>query len=339
MRLFVPLLLAYSVSLAGQSQSSAPVPSPEPSTVPIEIPAQEALAHRIGHDKPVYPRFALAAGVSGTVKAILTINSDGYPDLGGPVYGPPPLLASTRAWIAASKFRPFLRDGEPVDVTTTLPVVFTLPPGTHSAHPPAVLRQRNITSTIEREGPDSPPRAHWSRLSPAVRDWIARYQQVVTSGHKPASPDIPFGQIVASESYAPPLTQMPDNLAIYPISLTLPHRRLYLLFDFSKICVKTNCLIGLLDESPAGVSLALSTLGIDVDLHRRYDSPYPDVLIWSDSGQEGISSISGYSYYGGQWGQLYCGTDDANEDSERDEEIAEHHGTHIPQPPLVTLCK
>jgi hypothetical protein len=330
MRFLVPLLLVSSISLAAQS--------PEPSPEPIPISGNEALAHRIGQDKPVYPRFALAAGVSGTVKAILTINSGGYPLLGGPVTGPRSLLASARDWIEVSKFRPFLRDGQPVTVTTTLPIVFALPPGAHPAHPPSALYERNVTSTIEREGRDSPPRVRWSTLSPAMRDWLARYQQAVTRGDKPAAPGLPFDQVVAAENDAAPLKQMPGNIALYPIPLNVPGHRLYLLFEFT-VCVKTNCLIGPVEESPAGVHMLFDQLGVDIDLHRRHDSPYPDVLIWADSGAAGISDISGFSYYGGQWGQLYCGTHDANEEFERDEQIADRHRASDPMPPLVTLCK
>jgi hypothetical protein len=337
MRILVPLLLISSHVLAAQLPATTGTPSPVPT--PIQISPQEALAHRIGHDKPTYPHFALAAGVSGTVKAIVTINSDGSPVLGGAVTGPPSLLASARAWIAASRFRPFMRDGQPVAVTTTLPILFSLPPGAHSAHPLAVFYQRNITTTIEHEGSETPPRAHWSSLSPAMRDWLTRYQKFAASGAKPASADIPYDQVVAGETDAPTLTQIPGNIALYPVPTAAPGHRLYMLFEFSKVCVKTNCLIALLDESPTGVSIAVNQLGVDVDLHRRHDSPYPDVLIWSDTGQPGISTISGYSYYGGEWGQLYCGMDDAAEDSERDEAIADRRGAHIAQPPLVTLCK
>jgi hypothetical protein len=340
MRLFAPLLLGCALSLAAQSptlpQTSAP-PS-ETSPAPIQVSPQEALAHRIGHDKPIYPRFALVAGVIGTVKIPVTISAEGSAAISGPVTGPPSLLASASAWVNAGKFRPFLRDGQPVPVTTTLPVVFTLPPGAHSAHPPPVLYPRNVTRTVEREGPDSPPRARWSQLSPALHDWLARYQVAVATLDQPATgSNSAFDEALAREA-APPLMQIPGNIALYPVPLASPQPRLYLLFEFSHGCAKTNCPIFLLEDSPAGIRLLLHESGVDVDLHRR-DSSYPDLLFWSDSGHAGISNIAGFSYYAGEWGQLYCGIDDANEDSERDEEIADHHGAHVAQPPLVTLCK
>ncbi|MGB0051827.1 MAG: energy transducer TonB, partial [Terracidiphilus sp.] len=336
MRFLVPLLLASSISLA--AQAPAPTATPSPSPAPIPISPQEALAHRIGHNKPAYPRFALAAGVTGTVKFMVTIGPDGVIQQHGTPTGPPSLLAPAQDWMAASKFRPFLRDGQPVTVTTLLPVVFQLPPGAHSAHPLAALYQRNIATTIDREGRDNPPRVKGSTLSPQMVDWLTRYEAAIDD-HTIQAPDTTLDQIVARESAAPRLKTMPGNLAIYQIPLALPHHALYLLFEFSDRFGKSNCPLVLLEESPAGVHTLISQPGLEVDVHRRRDSPYPDLLIWTDSGQPGISSISGYSYYGGEWGQLYCGTDDANEDSVRDEAIADRRGAHPVQPPLVTLCK
>lgn len=169
-------------------------------------------------------------------------------------------------------------------------------------------------------------------------DWLTRYEAAIDD-HTIQAPDTTLDQIVARESAAPRLKTMPGNLAIYQIPLALPHHALYLLFEFSDRFGKSNCPLVLLEESPAGVHTLISQPGLEVDVHRRRDSPYPDLLIWTDSGQPGISSISGYSYYGGEWGQLYCGTDDANEDSVRDEAIADRRGAHPVQPPLVTLCK
>jgi len=334
MRLLATLLFACALSVSAQSPPS----SQETLLAPVEIPGQETLAHRIGHDKPVYPRFALAAGVSGIVKASLVIGPDGSIEKQADITGPPSLIASAQAWVAASHFRPFLLDGQPVAVHTTLPVVFRLPSGGHFAHPLPAIYQRNVTTTIDREGRDNPPRVRWPALSPAMHDWIARYEAALSSG-KISDVGASLDEIIAREDGAKPLDRTPANLANYQIPLTRPGHRLYLFFEFSDRCGKSNCPLVLLEESPTGVHTVVSQMSLEADLHRRHDSPYPDILIWSDTGHAGISSISGYSYYGGQWGQLYCGTDDANEDSERDEEIAEHRGARIAQPPLVTLCK
>jgi hypothetical protein len=334
MRFLVPLLVVSSFSLAAQPPNLSWPPS-------VPISTQEALAHRIGHDKPVYPRFALAAGISFTFHVPVSIWEDGTVHVEGPLTGPPSLIGSAQAWINSAKFRPFLRDGQAISVTTTLPIAFQVPPGAHTAHPPPALYQRNISLTIARDGPDAPPRVRWSAVSPAMRAWLARYQAAIPIADAPMQGNL-FDSILARENTAPPLTQMPDNVVLYTIPLPVSNHRLYLLFEFSHGCAKSNCPIFLLDESSAGVQIVANDLGFQVDLHHRHDSPYPDLLFWSDvlrPEHSGISEISGFSYYGGQWGRLYCGTDDANEDFDRDEQIADRRRVPAPQPPLVTLCK
>jgi TonB family protein len=327
MRFIAACLLGPAVVLAAQSSA----PSPQP----IPVTPQEILSHRIGHDNPVYPRFALAAGIEGDVKVQVAISADGSVQSQGEATGPPSLIPSALSWIAAGKFRPFLRDGNAVAVSATLPVAFRLPQNSHSAHPLRALYQRNITLSIESEGPDNPPRARWAALSPVMHQWLARYQASISDA---GIQDLSLDQIVARETAAQPLAQMPSDLVIYQIPLALPRHRLYVLFEFGQRCGKTNCPLALLEESAAGVHTLASEKGIEVDFHRRRDSPYPDALIWSDTGQPGISRIVGYSYYGGQWGVLYCGTDSSYEDNQRDAQVAEHRGVRVPPPPLVTVC-
>jgi len=334
MRLAVPLFLISGLALAAQSPAAVPLAS----TAPTRVPGEQALAHRIGHDRPAYPHFARAAGIEGVVKANLIIGSDGNIKRQMEITGPPSLIASAQAWINASHFRPFVRGGQPVAIATTLPVVFRLLSGTHPARPLLAIYQRNITATIGREGRDNPPQVRWPALSPAMRDWVARYEAAITADRM-ADSSLTLDEIIAREDPAQSLVRMPGNIALYPVPLSLPGRHLYLLFEFSIRCGKSNCPLVLLEESSAGVHAVINQFGLEADLHRRHDSPYPDVLIWSDSGQAGISTISGYSYYAGEWGQIYCGSDDAAQDSELDDEAVEHHDTHVPRRPLVTLCK
>jgi TonB family protein len=328
---FLLLSLALVVAPLRAQQSAEP-------TAPVAVSLQEAMSHRIGHDMPVYPRFALAAGIAGTVEVAVAIGPEGSVASVGDSTGPPALLASARDWTAATKFRPFVRDGQATAVSATLPVVFQLPPGSHSAHPLRAIYQRNVTGTLEREGRDGPPRVRWAALSPAMRDWLIRYEAFVAEDKPPDPTTLSVDDAIARQSFPQPLSRMPDNLTLYPIPLALRAHRLYLLFEFSSRCQKTNCPLAMIEESPSGVHALVAVTGVDVDLHRRSDSPYPDLLVWSDTAQSGISQIAGYSYYGGEWGQLYCGVDDAYEDSEFDEEAALHHGSG-PRRPLVTLCK
>ena len=177
MRLAVPLFLISGLALAAQSPAAVPLAS----TAPARVPGEQALAHRIGHDRPAYPHFARAAGIEGVVKANLIIGSDGNIKRQMEITGPPSLIASAQAWINASHFRPFVRGGQPVAIATTLPVVFRLPSGTHPARPLLAIYQRNIPATIGREGRDNPPQVRWPALSPAMRDWVARYEAAITA--------------------------------------------------------------------------------------------------------------------------------------------------------------
>ena len=330
MRLFVLFLAAHGLLCAAQA--------PTPAT--ITVPPQEALSHRIGHDRPAYPHFAIAAGVAGVVKIPVTIGADGSVLSEGDATGPPALISSAQAWVNSSKFRPFVRDGQPVAVNTTLPVAFQLPASAHSAHPAPAIYEHDVT-TMEREGRDGPPRVRLQTLSPAMQTWLARYE-AAEAENAPPGPNRNLDEILAQESAAKQLPRMPDDLTVYPIPFAARGHRLYLLFEFSSRCRKTNCPLAMIEDSPAGVRLLLDQFGVEVDLHRRRDSPYPDLLFWSDvlrPADSGISNIAGYSFYDGEWGQLYCGTDDANEDSERDEAAVLHHGAGGPRHPLVTLCK
>jgi Gram-negative bacterial TonB protein C-terminal len=327
MRLFVLFLAAHGLLCAAQA--------PTPAT--ITVPPQEALSHRIGHDRPAYPHFAIAAGVAGVVKIPVMIDADGSIESKGDATGPPALISAAQAWVSSSKFRPFMRDGQAVAVSATLPVAFQLPASAHSAHPAPAIYEHDVT-TMEREGRDGPPRVRLQTLLPAMQAWLARYE-AAEAENAPPGPNRNLDEILAQESAAKQLPRMPDDLTVYPIPFAARGHRLYLLFEFSSRCKKTNCSLAMVEESPAGVRALVAASGVDVDLHKRTGSPYPDLLAWSDTAQSGISNIAGYSSYGGEWGQLYCGTDDANEDSERDEAAALHHAVGGPRHPLVTLCK
>lgn len=75
---------------------------------------------------PVYPAIARAAGVSGTVVLQATIGKDGTIEDLCVVSGPEMLrgaaLDAVRNWV----YRPYLLNGEPVEVETTVEVSFTL---------------------------------------------------------------------------------------------------------------------------------------------------------------------------------------------------------------------
>ena len=75
---------------------------------------------------PVYPAIARTAGIQGTVILQATISKAGTIENLRAVSGPPMLqqaaIDAVKTWV----YRPYLLDGQPVEVETTVEVVFTL---------------------------------------------------------------------------------------------------------------------------------------------------------------------------------------------------------------------
>jgi protein TonB len=75
---------------------------------------------------PVYPPIAKAARVSGTVVLQATISKTGAIEnlhvLSGPAMLQQAALDAVRSW----RYRPYLLNGDPVEVETTVNVIFTL---------------------------------------------------------------------------------------------------------------------------------------------------------------------------------------------------------------------
>lgn len=75
---------------------------------------------------PVYPAFALAARISGTVTLGAIISKTGVIEnlrvISGPAVLQQAALDAVRTW----RYRPYLLDGQPVEVETTVTVNFTL---------------------------------------------------------------------------------------------------------------------------------------------------------------------------------------------------------------------
>jgi protein TonB len=75
---------------------------------------------------PVYPPIASAAGISGTVTLAAIISKIGTIEnlrvTGGPMMLQQAALDAVKSW----RYRPYLLDGQPVEVETTVSVIFTL---------------------------------------------------------------------------------------------------------------------------------------------------------------------------------------------------------------------
>ena len=109
--------------LRGQPAPLVVHPAP---TGPVRISSGVASSIVIYKVLPVYPPIAKVAGVGGTVVLAAVISKQGTIENLRVVSGPPMLQQAARDAVSAWRYRPFLLNGEPVAVETTVNVVFSL---------------------------------------------------------------------------------------------------------------------------------------------------------------------------------------------------------------------
>src|SRR5580704_14317880 len=101
-----------------------PKAAPRPSIIPVGGRVQNALLIR--NPQPVYPQIAKSARISGTVELSAIIGEDGHIQELKVVSGHPLLrqaaLDAVKQWV----YKPTLLNEQPVKVSTTIDVIFTL---------------------------------------------------------------------------------------------------------------------------------------------------------------------------------------------------------------------
>jgi len=92
----------------------------------VNISAGVAVGMLLQKTQPVYPPIAKAARVSGTVVLTATISKQGTIEglkvLSGPAMLQQAAMDAVRTW----RYRPYLLNNDPVEVETTINVIFTL---------------------------------------------------------------------------------------------------------------------------------------------------------------------------------------------------------------------
>ena len=116
-------------------ESAAP---PPPGTVPTRMVVSGAVmaGDILVKTRPEYPAVAKAARIQGTVVLQAVISKDGTVESLQVLEGPPLLQQAAVDAVKTWKYRPYLLNGEPVAVGTTINVVFALG-GLPSTAPPA----------------------------------------------------------------------------------------------------------------------------------------------------------------------------------------------------------
>src|SRR5215472_10469075 len=109
------------------SGPAGPPPPPKPAGPSrIRVGGNVEAASLINKVTPVYPPIAKTAHVSGTVVLHAIISKDGTIQELQYVSGPPLLMKSAMDAVKEWRYRPTMLNGDPVEVDTTIDVVFTL---------------------------------------------------------------------------------------------------------------------------------------------------------------------------------------------------------------------
>ncbi len=107
---------------------NAPPPPPPKATTPkrIRIGGQVEMAKVIYKPSPEYPQLAKMARIQGTVRLEALISKDGTIQDLHAISGHPLLVPAAIAAVKQWRFQPTLLNGDPVEVSTEIDVVFTL---------------------------------------------------------------------------------------------------------------------------------------------------------------------------------------------------------------------
>jgi TonB family protein len=101
----------------------------QPDATPNRVPVSSGLATGllVREIKPVYPPDAESARVQGTVRLRAVIGEDGRVHDLSPIDGPSPsLILSAMVAVSQWQYRPYMLNGAPVEVETTVNVVYQL---------------------------------------------------------------------------------------------------------------------------------------------------------------------------------------------------------------------
>jgi protein TonB len=110
--------------IGGTGAALPPPPKATPSR--IRVGGNVAAAKLIRQVTPIYPTIAKTAHISGTVTLHAIISKDGSIEQLEYVSGPPLLMRNAMDAVRQWRYNPTLLNGEPVEVDTTISVVFTL---------------------------------------------------------------------------------------------------------------------------------------------------------------------------------------------------------------------
>jgi protein TonB len=113
-----------STAPASPSVSIAPAASPAPKT--LNLSSGVTAGNLIAPIRPEYPAIAKAAHVEGTVVVDAIISRTGTIESIRVLSGPPMLQRAAEDAVRQARYRPFLLNGQPTEVKTTITINFRL---------------------------------------------------------------------------------------------------------------------------------------------------------------------------------------------------------------------
>jgi protein TonB len=124
----VSLILANAATFLLKAQETDKTPSESKRPTRVRISQKASQANLIHMVKPDYPKAAKKKGIEGDVvmKALLT--KEGVVDTVDVLRGDPILAEAAVKAVKQWRFRPYLLNGDPVEVETQLTVRFALSP-------------------------------------------------------------------------------------------------------------------------------------------------------------------------------------------------------------------
>jgi protein TonB len=112
--------------IIGGVGGAPPPPPPPKSNKPLRVGGNVQQANLLRQVQPVYPPIAKTAHISGTVILHAIISKEGTIEQLEYVSGPPLLMKNAMDAVHQWRYKPTMLNGEPVEVDTTVSVVFTL---------------------------------------------------------------------------------------------------------------------------------------------------------------------------------------------------------------------
>jgi TonB family protein len=115
-------MAAYNQQRATSESFSA---APGSNAGAVQVPEAAMNARLVTSRVPVVPEEARAHGITGVVRMQATINRNGFVSRLHVLQGPTELRHSALEAVSTWRYRPYLVEGQPVDVMTTVTVDFS----------------------------------------------------------------------------------------------------------------------------------------------------------------------------------------------------------------------